>query len=241
LSEIREIRRGLGGTINDVVLTVVSEAVARYLVEHNERVTDQHLRIMCPVNVRTEDQQGALGNQVSAIFPMLPAWPMNPVTRLGAVCAEVERIKEEQEAQALTLLQNSVPEPWPVALMGTQMVGTQRDPTALAARFPMPVLPALGGWRPPNFGLNFVCTNVPGVQVAQYLCGHRVLDTIGVLVLSGNIGLGVTILSYNGGLYFSFICEPRLLPDIDTLANAAKVAYDELLAAARARTEQARA
>ncbi len=241
LSEIREIRRSLGGTINDVVLTVVSEAVARYLSEHGERVDGAHLRIMCPVNVRTEGQQGALGNQVSAIFPMLPAWPMSPATRLGAVCAEVERIKEEQEAQALTLLQNSMPEPWPIALVGTQLTGTRFDPSALPARFPMPLVPSIGGWRPPNFGLNFVCTNVPGVQVPQYLCGHRVLDTIGVLVLSGNIGLGITILSYNQALYFSFICEPRMLPDLQVLTNAAEAAYGELLSAARARTEQARA
>ena len=238
LSEIREIRRGLGGTINDVVLTVVSEAVARYLDSHGERVDGQHLRIMCPVNVRTEGQQGALGNQVSAIFPMLPAWPMNPVTRLGAVCAEVERIKDEQEAQALTLLQNSMPEPWPIALVATQLVGTRFDPTALAARFQFPVQRSIGGWRPPNMGLNFVCTNVPGVQVPQYMCGHRVLDTVGVLVLSGNIGLGITILSYNQGLYFSFICEPRLLPDLEVITEAADATYGELLTAARARAEQ---
>ncbi len=238
LGEIRDIRRSLGGTINDVVLTVVSEAVSRYLVAHGERVDGQHLRIMCPVNVRTEGQAGALGNQVSAIFPMLPAWPMNAQTRLGAVCAEVERIKNDQEAQALTLLQNSVPEPWPIAFAPTQLVGTPFDPTRLFARIPLPTLPAIGGRRPPNVGLNFVCTNVPGVQVPQYLCGHRVLDTIGVLVLSGNIGLGVTILSYNQWLYFSFICEPRLLPDLEVLTNAADAAYAELLGAARARAEQ---
>jgi hypothetical protein len=188
---------GAGGTINDVVRRRF-EAMARYLVAHDENVdaTPAH---HVPGQLRTEGQQGALGNQVSAIFPMLPAWPMNVTTRLGAVCAEVERIKEGQEAQSLTLLQNSVPEPWPVALAPTQLIGTRFDPTAFAARFPMPVLPTIGGRRPPNFGLNFVCTNVPGVQVAQYLCGHRVLDTIGVLVLSGNIGLGITILSYNQG------------------------------------------
>jgi diacylglycerol O-acyltransferase / wax synthase len=104
LAEIREIRRALSGTINDVVLTVVSEGIARYLVANGERVDGQYLRIMCPVNVRTEGQQGALGNQVSAIFPMLPAWPMSPPTRLGAVCAEVERIKNaaaEQHAGTL--------------------------------------------------------------------------------------------------------------------------------------------
>ena len=241
LAEIREIRRGLGGTINDVVLTVVSEAVARYLAAHGEPTQEAHLRIMCPVNVRTDDNRGALGNQVSAIFPMLPAWPMNPVSRHGVVCAEVERIKSEQEAQALTLLQNSAPEPWPMAMAASQFGGTPFVFTAVGARFPLPILPALGGWRPPNFGLNFVCTNVPGVQVPQYLCGHKVLDTIGVLVLSGNIGFAVTIVSYNQALYFNFICEPRLLPDLETIVDAATATYDELLAAARARSEQARA
>jgi len=78
------------------------------------------------------------------------------------------------------------------------------------------------------------------VQVPQYLCGHRVLDTVGVLVLSGNIGLGVTLLSYNGALYFSYVCEPRLLPDLETIANAVDAAYGELLSAAHARAEQAR-
>jgi WS/DGAT/MGAT family acyltransferase len=241
LIEIRDIRRSLGGTINDVVLTVVSEAVARYLRSHGEQYEGQYMRIMCPVNVRTEDQKGALGNQVSAIFPVLPAWPQNPATRHGAVCAEIERIKDDQEAQALTLMQNSAQEPWPVALAPLQMVGTTFDPTAMGARFPMPVPPAVGGFRPPNFGLNFVCTNVPGVQVAQYLCGHKVLDTLGVLVLSGNIGFSVTILSYNGSLYFSFISEPRLMPDVELIAEHAAAAYSELLAAARARTDQLKA
>jgi hypothetical protein len=77
--------------------------------------------------------------------------------------------------------------------------------------------------------------------VAQYLCGHKVLDTLGVLVLSGNIGFSVTILSYNGSLYFSFISEPRLMPDVELIAEHAAAAYSELLAAARARTDQLKA
>ena len=79
------------------------------------------------------------------------------------------------------------------------------------------------------------------MQVPQYLCGHRVLDTIGVLVLSGNIGFSVTVVSYNQWLYFNFICEPRLLPDLETIVDAATAAYGEVLDAARARSEQASA
>ncbi len=231
-ADIREIRRGLGGTINDVVLTVVSEAVARYLNEHNEPVDGQHMRIMCPVNVRTEDQKGALGNQVSAIFPMLPAWKMPAKHRLGVVIAEMERIKQDQEAQAMTLMSESGSSLWPIAMTPTQLVGTPMDPTQALSKVPWPIMPNWG-WRPPNPGINFICTNVPGVQVPQYLAGHEVLDTIGLLILSGNIGFSLTILSYNKQLFFSFICEPRLLPDLENLVEHANDAFDELMAATK--------
>jgi WS/DGAT/MGAT family acyltransferase len=117
--EIREIRRALGGTINDVVLAVLSEAVARYLDAHDENTESQYMRIMCPVSVRTEDQSGSLGNQVSAIFPMLPAWPMKARQRLNAVCTETDRIKADQEAQALALMTQSQSPIWPVAMAPT--------------------------------------------------------------------------------------------------------------------------
>ncbi len=229
--EIREIRRALGGTINDVVLTVVSGAIADYLEGRGEDTADKHIRIMCPVNVRTEDQQGALGNQVSAIFPILPAWTMSETQRLTTVVAETQRIKQNQEAQALTLLQESAPEPWPVAMWANQLISTPFDPTALAARFPMPVLPA--GVRPPNVGYNFVCTNVPAAQVPQYILGHKITDQIGLLILTGNVGFSVTILSYNQELFFGFISEPRLMPDVEKIAANVDAAFNALLDAAR--------
>jgi WS/DGAT/MGAT family acyltransferase len=231
--DVREIRKQLGGTINDVVLTVVTEAVARYLAGHDEAATaGQYLRVMCPVNVRTEDKKGALGNEVSAIFPRLPAEPLDPVQRLHAVIGETERIKREEEAQALTVLQESLPYVPPVGMLGTQLVGTRMDPTAALARTPLPVVPPIGGYRPPNVGINFVCTNVPGVQVPQYMCGLEVIDTIGLLVLTGNVGFSITILSYNRQLFFSFICDPRLLPDLELVAAGADDVFNELLDAA---------
>lgn len=231
--DIREIRKQLGGTINDVVLTVVSEAVARYLANVNEEAsTGQYMRIMCPVNVRTEDKKGALGNEVSAIFPRLPAEPLDPVQRLNAVVGETERIKREEEAQAITVLQESMPYVPPIAMLSSQLVGTPMDPTAAVARMNLPLQPRIGGFRPPNLGINFVCTNVPGVQVPQYMCGLEVVDTIGLLVLTGNVGFSVTILSYNRQLFFSFICEPRLLPDLEMIAAAADDVFNELLEAA---------
>ncbi|MEZ5598818.1 MAG: wax ester/triacylglycerol synthase family O-acyltransferase [Pseudomonadales bacterium] len=236
-ADIREIRRSVGGTINDVVLAVISEAVARYLDGRREAVRNQHLRIMCPVNVRTESQKGALGNQVSAIFPMLPAWPMTVEARMEAVITEMERIKQDQDAQAMTLLTEASSTAWPLAMAPTQLVGTPFDATRWMADVPWPVMPNVG-WRPPNPGINFVCTNVPGVQVPQYMAGHEVLDTIGLLILSGNIGFSLTILSYNKQLFFNFICEPRLMPDLENLVAHADAVFGELLEAASARASQ---
>ncbi len=233
-ADIREVRRQLGGTINDVVLTVVSEAVARYLNAHDEAATDgEYMRIMCPVNVRTEDKKGALGNEVSAIFPRLPAGTMDPVQRLNAVIGETERIKREQEAQSITVMQESMPYIPPLAMLSSQLVGTAMDPTAALAAMDLPMQPRIAGYRPPNVGINFVCTNVPGVQVPQYMCGLEVTDTVGLLVLTGNVGFSVTILSYNKQLFFSFISETRLLPDLELICGAADDVFNELLEASR--------
>jgi diacylglycerol O-acyltransferase len=237
-AEIREIRKQLGGTINDVVLAVLSEAVSRYVEQHSEQTKGQFMRIMCPVNVRTENQKGGLGNQVSAIFPRLPAESMDCVQRLNVVIAETERIKRDEEAQALTVMQESMPYVPPVGMAMTQLVGTAMDPTRLASQFPQPPPPAFGGFRLPNAGANFTCTNVPGIQVPQYMCGLEVVDTIGLLVLTGTTGFSATIMSYNKQLFFSFICEPRLLPDLEKLTQATDDVFQELLDRAEANAQK---
>ena len=232
--EFREIRRAFGGTINDVVLAVVSESAARYLKVHDESAEGQSLRIMCPVSVRREDEHGALGNRVSAIFPRLPAWPMDIVERLEFVIRETQAIKANREAQALQALQESVPDLAPVAMAPSVLVGSPLDPTETAARFPFPVLPRLGP-RPPFFGFNFTCTNVPGVQVPQYIAGRRVLYTVMAIMLGGTLGYGVAVGSYNKELLFNFMGEPRLLGDVELMRLGVDEAFGELLEAAKKR------
>ena len=233
-SEFREIRAQFGGTVNDVVLAVVAEGAARYLAEHGETRAG-HLRIMCPVNVRREDEHGALGNRVSAIFPIVSSRPKDAVERLNKIRYETEHIKHNREAQAMELLQETMPQVPPVAMAFTQLVGTRLDPTALAARLPPPVIP---GPRPPLLGFNFTCTNVPGVQTTQYMAGHRVLDTLGLLMLGGTLGYGVVVGSYNKNLYFNFVCDPRLMPDLEDMACEVDAVFKELLAAARAEADE---
>ncbi len=231
-ADFRKVRAAFGGTVNDVVLAVVAEAAARYLAHHNESVRGGHLRLMCPVSVRREDEHGALGNRVSGIFPIVSASPKPIVDRLAKVRYEMEHIKHNREAQALELMGETLPSVPPVFMAPTLLVGSRLDPSGLAARFPAPVLPTFGFQRPPLLGFNFTCTNVPGVQVPQYLAGVQVRDTLGVLMLGGTLGYGVAVTSYNQNLYFNFICDPHLMPDLELMAQVVDDAFGELFDAA---------
>lgn len=109
----------------------------------------------------------------------------------------------------------------------TLLVGTPFDPTRIAALLPAPVTPNLGA-RPPLVGFNFTCTNVPGVQVPQYIAGHKVLDLYGTLMLSGTLGYGVVVASYDQRLYFNFTSDPRLMPDVELMRSGVEEAFAEL-------------
>jgi WS/DGAT/MGAT family acyltransferase len=232
-SDLRTIRRAFGGTLNDVVLTAFIEGAARYLEEKGERTQDARLRVMCPVNVRHEDDKGAMGNRVSAIFPMFEAATLGVLERLKRVRWETERLKQNRDAQAMSLMMESAPQIPPLAMAPTLLVGTQFDPTRVAARFPLPVAPQFAP-RLPNFGFNFTLTNVPGVQTPQYLAGHEVLDLFGMMMLGGNLGYGVAIYTYNQRVIFNFTAEARLMPDLERMRDHVVAVYEELLALAQA-------
>ena len=157
---------------------------------------------------------------------------MEIVERLRKVRWETEHIKNNREAQAMELMMESVPSIPPVAMAQTLFIGTQWDPTAIAANFPLPVPPSFGP-RLPMFGFNFTCSNVPGVQTPQYIAGHEVLDNLGLLMLGGNLGYGVVASTYNRNLYLNFVCDPRLMDDLDVMAQSVDDACTELLSAAQ--------
>jgi diacylglycerol O-acyltransferase len=227
-ADIREVRTAFGGTMNDVVLTMLSEGAARYLRYHNARPGGP-FRIGCPVNVRRDHENGALGNRVSMMFPELPAEPMDPVARLKLVTAETQRIKEAGEPQALERLM-SYSESAPPAIVATLagMVTTGMDAIASLQQY----IPA---WAKPAAlapGINFIATNVPGAQVPLYLAGHRMVDYVGLLPLGANLGFGVPIISYNQNLYFTMMADPTLMPDPSLMKALVGEVFDELKRAA---------
>jgi diacylglycerol O-acyltransferase len=235
-SDFRAIRNALGGTVNDVVLAVLTEGAARYLQHHGFRPAGLPLRLGCPVSVRRETEGGALGNRVSMMFPSLPAEPMDMVARLEAVKKETERIKAAREPQGLELM-SEAGDAVPPSLMALASAITSVNADAAAAFAsvtpPPPISPLV---QAPAFGISFIATNVPGVQVPQYLAGHQCLDTVGLLPLGGTLGYGVAIGSYNQRMYFGLMSEPRMMPDVDLMKSYIDEAFSELLKAAGATT-----
>ena len=213
------------------MLTVLTEGAARYLKRHGYS-TDGSFRVGCPVNVRRSEEQTDLGNRVSMMFPMVSAAPMDPIERLKLVSEETEQIKPAELPQALERL-TSLTELSPPSLMALLSRASTLSLEAAAAFIKMI------GWKPSPGSLlmlpplmSFIATNVPGVQVPQYITGSRCLEQIGLLPLAGNLGYGVAILSYNQNLYFGMMAEPNLVPDIEFLKSCVRDSFDELRVAA---------
>jgi len=238
-ADFRAIRNAFGGNVNDVVLAMVSEAAARYLAEHDVKPGGLPLRIACPVNVPFEDEGGALGNRISMIFSELPAVPMNPVARLEAVLQETERAKSSREAQSLELLTESL-NLIPPGLMGltSRLTNLGLDCVGTLGRL-APSLPSCGRFGMPAFGVNFMATNAPGVQVPQYMAGHLLLDVVGLPPLQANLGYGISILGYNQNLYFGMMAEPRLMADLETMRSCLDQVFEEFRQSAKTRSPQA--
>jgi diacylglycerol O-acyltransferase / wax synthase len=227
-AEFRAIREVFGGSVNDVVLTVLTEGAARYLKHHGYPGENRVFCVGCPVNVRHKTEQTSLGNRVSMMFPTTPAEPMDVVERLEQIKHETERIKAEGYAQALELLitlGDNIP-PTLIGALSRVALGAMDAASSLAERFNW--TPRAGRFTLPAIGINFIATNVPGVQVPLYLLGHQCLDMIPLVPLAATVGYGVAMLSYNQNLYFGFSAEPRVMPDVELMRSYVDDAFAEL-------------
>jgi diacylglycerol O-acyltransferase len=207
-AEVRAVKGALGGTVNDVVLAVLAGALGRYLRGLGRSTDGVELRAMCPVSMRRPDERGMLGNLVSVVIAPLHVGILDPVERLGAERAAMDRLKEQDQAgglYAMTQLLDRVPAAW-------QAFGAQLSV--------------------PQTLFNTVSTNVPGPQIPLFLAGRRLLHWVPLGICSTGIGLFVAILSYDRRLTFGLTVDPRLVPDPWRLAACLDESFAELRAAA---------
>ena len=212
LADYKEIKDALGGTVNDVVLTVVSGALGQWLRSRGVRTEGLEMRALVPVSVRTSDQRGHLGNQLTVMRGPLPVYIEDPVSRLRFIRAAMDGLKESKQAVGAATL---------------AAVNNLAPPTILAQASRL------------NFStrlFNLLVTNIPGPQMPLYVLGRELQDLFPVAFLPENHALAVAIMSYNGGLDYGLLGDYDAMPDLDVVADGVEAALAELLAAARGRS-----
>jgi WS/DGAT/MGAT family acyltransferase len=214
VEDIKQVRRELGGTFNDVVLACITNGFRELLLARDESV-DRVVRTLVPVSVRPRDVSGkAVGdgtfdNKVSAMFAELPVDIADPALRLHVISEQMKGLKESKEALAGEAL--------------TSMSG-----------FAPPMLLALGmrlAARAAQRNVNTVTTNVPGPQFPLYAAGRRLVRAFPYVPLAGQVRIGIAIFSYNGEVNFGITCDYDSVPDVDVLANGVEEGMTQLLKA----------
>jgi WS/DGAT/MGAT family acyltransferase len=208
-AEARAIRAALGGTVHDVVLTVLSGAVSRYVEMHGQQTIGRNLRVMVPVSLRREDQRGALGNLVSMLPVEIPLDLSDPLKRFQHITSKTATMKNARVAEGLNLFS---------ALMGILPASVQSLVGAMA-NTPFPAF-------------NMVSTNVPGPQVPLYAMGKRMIAYYPYVPVGYAVGCGCAIMSYDQKLYFGLTSDTEAMPDVESLKEFLDESFVELRKAA---------
>jgi diacylglycerol O-acyltransferase len=212
LADYKEVKNALGGTVNDVVLTVVSGALREWLHSRGIRTEGLEMRALVPVSVRTKEQGNTLGNQITVMRGPLPVYIEDPVARLDFVRAAMDGLKESKQAEGAATL---------------AAVNNLAPPTLLAQASRL------------NFStrlFNLIVTNIPGPQMPLYVLGRKLRDLFPVAFLPEDHALAVAIMSYAGALDFGLLADYDALPDVELIAEGIDVVLAQLLAIARGET-----
>jgi diacylglycerol O-acyltransferase / wax synthase len=216
LEDFKLVKNTFGGTVNDVVLTVVSGALRKFLRERGVRTEGLELRALVPVSIRPKGTESSLGNQIAAMRGPLPVYIADPVARLRAVSQAMDGLKQSKQAvgaEVLASVQNFAP------------------PTVMAQASRL------------NFStrlFNLIVTNVPGPQFPLYVLGREMLEIFPVAFLPEDHALAVAIMSYNRRINFGLLADFDALPDLNDIAGGLDESLAELVALAKEESGKAK-
>jgi diacylglycerol O-acyltransferase len=204
LAQFKAIKDALGGTLNDVVLTAVSLALGGYLRSQGHDTTGLVLKAMVPVSVRSEEERGALGNRVAAMWAPLPVGKTDPVASFQEIHLAMADLKQSGQAVGAEVLIN------------------------LAGFAPPTILSQAARLQARQRFFNLVVTNVPGPQFPLYLLGRRLKALYPVVPLARRQALGIAVMSYDGHLGFGLLGDYDGLEELETIAKELRRAITSL-------------
>ncbi|MDE2368306.1 MAG: wax ester/triacylglycerol synthase family O-acyltransferase [Burkholderiales bacterium] len=203
LDRVKAVSRGLSCTINDLLLTCVAGAIGDYLKQRGEDPAGQEVRAMVPVNLRPLEQAWQLGNHFGLAPVVLPVGVAHPLARLQAVRRRMGELKGSYQP----LLSYAV-----LAVSGLLVKPAQDFVLNLFSKKTTAVM-----------------TNVPGPVEPLRLCGSTMRQSLFWVPASGAIGVGVSILSYGGGVQFGLITDSALCPDPQSIIDRFEPEFEQLL------------
>lgn len=203
LQQVKAVGRVLGCSINDMLLSAVAGALRGYLQGRGDAAVGTEIRALVPVNLREAGSRDSLGNHFGLVALELPVGIENPLARLYETKARMEALKGSYQA--------------PVTYSILGLVG-------MVPRFvQQQVLDLLASKA------TAVMTNVPGPQQARYLAGSKLKQQMFWVPQSGNIGVGVSILSYDGQVQFGLITDKGIVDDPEEVVRRFAVEFEKLL------------
>ncbi len=203
LAEVKAIGHALGCSINDVLLACVAGAIGAWLRDQGDDPAGKEIRAMVPVNLRPLDQAWQLGNRFGLAPLLLPIGIDNPVARVAAVRARMSELKSSYQPMLA----------FAVLAVAGQMVQTVQD--ALLGLFAKKA--------------TAVMTNVPGPPAPLSFCGSTLRQTMFWVPASGDIGVGVSILSYGGGVQFGLMTDQSVCASPQAIVDRFVPEFEKLL------------
>jgi WS/DGAT/MGAT family acyltransferase len=217
LAELKAVRSALGGTVNDVILAVITGAFRDLLIARGDAIDGGVLRTLVPVSLRAAGDHTS-NNQVSAIIAELPIGVADPVRRLAATRLQMDGLKSSHQVEAGEVVMSLVglvpPTLYAVAL---------QTATAALRRFP-------------QRSVHTVTTNVPGPRTPLHALGREMLEYLPFVPLSQGLRVGVAILSYNGQVCFGVTGDYDTVPEVDWFCTRIEAGVAELTKRARPTT-----
>lgn len=204
LTRVKDVGYVLGCSVNDVLLASVAGAIRSYLVAKGDTVScDALLRAFVPVNLRPSGKEYKLGNQFGLVGLELPIGEANPVARVFEVRRRMNALKTGYQAVVSMAL---------LGVVGYLPKAVQRQALGLLS----------------DKG-SAVMTNVPGPAKPLYLAGSKIAQNMFWVPQSGNVGVGVSILSYAGGVQFGLITDRKLCPDPEAIISQFEPEFNKLM------------
>lgn len=222
LDDVKNVKNVLGGTVNDIVLMLCSGALRRYFEAQNEHV-DGALVGMIPISVRSEDEQGAMGNRVSSMLVSLASDIDDPLERLATIRNATKDAKEQDKAIGADTLTNWAEFAAPaVAARAARLYSNMK----IADR------------HRPLF--NVTISNVPGPPFPLYSAGARMVAMYPMGPIMDGGALNMTVMSYMDTMNFGLVACAETIPDVESIARYLDDALDELIKLANAQAKPAK-